>query len=160
MNKSKVQVTELEQMTVAYVRYMGPYAGNEKLFESLFGKLYSWAAPRGLDKHSEAKNLIIYHDNPEITEEEKLRVSVCLTVPQDTAVDGEIGKMTIPQGKYAMARFELTPEEYGQAWDWVYSQWLPQSGYEPDDRLCFELYPEEEKEGKIVVDICIPVKML
>jgi len=157
---TQVSVRDLEEMTVAYVRYIGPYAGNEELFKNLFDKLYSWAGPRGLANDSNAKSIIIYHDNPEITEEEKLRMSVCLTVPEDTTVDGEIGKMTIPEGKYALARYELTSEEYGQVWDWVYSQWLPQSGYEPDDRPCFEMYPEEEKDGKMVVDICIPVKSL
>ena len=160
ISSTQVKVKDMEDMTVAYVRYIGPYAGNDELFKSLFGKLYGWAGPRGLTNDPNAKCLIIYHDNPEITEEEKLRVSVCLTVPEDTKVDGEIGKMTIPEGKYAMARFELTHEEYAQAWDWVYSQWLPQSGYEPDDRPCFELYPEEEKDGKMVVDICIPVKVM
>jgi len=162
MNKSNVEVKALEEMTVAYVRYMGPYAGNEKLFETLFGKLYSWAAPRGLDKRPEAKNLIIYHDNPEITEEEKLRVSVCLTVPEDTEVNGEIGKMEIPGGLYAMASFNLSADEYGEAWNWTFGQWLPSSGYLPDERPCFELYPENEaqEEGKQLVNICIPVKSM
>ncbi|HPF16097.1 MAG TPA: GyrI-like domain-containing protein [Thermotogota bacterium] len=157
---TQVKVQDFEEMTVAYVRYIGPYAGNEELFKNLFGKLYGWAGPRGFANDPNAKCLIIYHDNPEITDEEKLRMSVCLTVPEDTKVDGEIGKMTIPAGKYAMARYELTSEEYGKAWEWVYSQWLPQSGYEPDDRPCFEMYPEEEKDGKMIVDICIPVKPL
>ena len=32
-------------------------------------------------------------------------------------------------------------------------------GYQPDDGPCFEVYPEEPKEGeKIKVDICVPVK--
>ena len=39
--------------------------------------------------------------------------------------------------------------------------WLPESGYELDDRLAFELSrnnPEEHPQKKCVVDICIPVK--
>jgi AraC family transcriptional regulator len=92
-----------------------------------------------------------------------LRTSVCITVPEDTGVGGEIGKMTIPAGKYALARFELTSSDYQEAWDWVYGTWLPQSGFVPDDRLCFELYPPESithPESKISVDICVPVKPL
>jgi DNA gyrase inhibitor GyrI len=56
----------------------------------------------------ETKTIIIYHDNPDITDETKLRVSVSISVPPDTAVDGEIGKMVLPAGKYALARFELS----------------------------------------------------
>ena len=157
----KVTIKTFPTMTAAYVRYMGPYKGNSKLFESLFSKLCAWAEPRGLLKSPKAQFLIIYHDDPEITAEEKLRVSVCVTVPPETAVDGEIGKMEIPAGTYASAYFELGEDEYQQAWDWVYGVWLPSSGYVPDDRPCFELYPPAEKDrtdGKTPVEICIPVK--
>ncbi|HPR96064.1 MAG TPA: GyrI-like domain-containing protein [Thermotogota bacterium] len=159
--KGCVVVKDLEQFTVAYVRYIGPYAGNNQLFESLFGKLFSWAGARGLTEQQDAKVLVIYHDDPHITDEDKLRTSVCLSVPEDTEVGGEIGKMPIDGGKYAFVRFELDTDEYTDAWNWVYSQWLPTSGYLPDDRTCFELYPEpdpEQTDGKTVVDICIPIK--
>ena len=105
----------------------------------------------------------VYHDDPGITDEDKLRVSACITVPEDTLVEGEVGKMTVPGGKFAVARFELGPDEYGEAWDFVFGKWLPESGYQPDDRLCYELYhggPDEHPEGKHVVDICIPVRPL
>ena len=39
--------------------------------------------------------------------------------------------------------------------------WLPESGYEPDDRPCFEIChndPKEHPEGKFVVDLCVPLK--
>jgi AraC family transcriptional regulator len=161
-NKTQtIEIKELPEMTVAYVRHIGPYAGDAKLFEGLYNKLFRWAGPRNLLNFPETKNLIIYHDNPEITDENKLRVSVCITVPKDTPVDGEIGKLVIPAGKYALARFELTSSEFGEAWNWVYGEWLPQSGYEPDDRPCFEMYlgdPKDHPEHKFVVDICAPIR--
>ncbi|NJM16085.1 MAG: helix-turn-helix domain-containing protein [Bacteroidales bacterium] len=43
-----VEVKELPKMTVAYLRHMGPYKGDEKLFENIWNSLFSWAAPRGL----------------------------------------------------------------------------------------------------------------
>ena len=159
----QVEVTDLPPMTVAYVRHIGPYKGDAKLFERLVEKLFTWAGPRNLLNFPQTKFLIVYHDDPEITAPDKLRTSVCITVPEDTEVGGEIGKMTIPAGKYALARFKLTSSDYQEAWDWVYGTWLPQSGFVPDDRLCFELYPPESvthPEGKIAVDICVPVKPL
>ena len=162
-----VQVKELPDMTLAYIRYVGPYKGDGALFERLWDKLCSWAGPRGLINPPETRFLSIYHDNPELTEEDKLRTSVCISVPPDTEVSGEVGKMDIPGGKYAMARFELGEKDYQEAWDWVYGTWLPESGYVPDDRPPFELYPQEGStegtgectgEKKHTVDICIPVK--
>ncbi len=159
----QVEVKELEEMNVAYVRHIGPYEGDEDLFERLNLKLFNWAGPRGLLKLPETKGLAVYHDDPKITEKSKLRTSVCITVPEDTKVDGEIGKMKISGGKYAVAKFELKGDEYGQAWGLVYGSWMPQSGYQPDDGPGFELYhnnPKDHPEGKCIVSICVPVKPL
>lgn len=155
-NKS-VEVKNLEKMTVAYVRHIGAYKGNDQLFEQLWGRLCSWAGPRGLMGNPNSKFLAVYHDDPNITSEEKLRMSICITVPNEYKVDGEIGKMELEGGKYVVARFELDKDGFTEAWDWVYSQWLPSSGYLPDDKPCFEIYPEDPKDGKFVVDICVPI---
>lgn len=158
-----VEVKNIDPFSVAYVRHIGPYKGDSKLFESLFTKLFTWAGPRGLLNQPDVKILSVYHDSPEITDEAKLRTSVCVSVPEDTAVDGEIGKMTIAGGNYAFARFEINGDEYEQAWNAVYSGWLPDSGYQPDDRPCFELChnnPKEHPEGKHILDICVAVKPL
>jgi AraC family transcriptional regulator len=157
-----VSVQNLPAMTVAYLRHTGPYAGNAELFGRLFGQLMRWAGPRGL-LGPEAKMLTLYHDNPEITEEEKLRISVCVTVPPGTMADGEIGIMEVPAGPCAVAQFEIDPALYGAAWNWLYGKWLPESGYQPDDRLCYELYlndPEKHPQKKHVVAIVAPVKPL
>ncbi|MBN1782540.1 AraC family transcriptional regulator [bacterium] len=160
--EAKVEVKQLEPMTVAYVRHVGPYQGNEKLFEQLFEKLMKWAGPREL-VGPDTRCLTIYHDNPDLTDDDKLRISCCITVPEQTVAEGEIGRMTIPGGRYAMAHFEIDPSQYGDAWNALYGGWLPESGYQPDDRPCFELYEghhEEHPEGKHVVNICMPVKPL
>ncbi len=85
---------------------------------------------------------------------------MCISVPDDTKVDGEIGKMKLDGGKYVFARFNVNAQEFGQAWEWVYGQWFPTSGYQPGDAPCFEMYPEEPKGGRFTIDICVPVKPL
>ncbi len=159
----QVEVKEMPEMQLAYVRHIGPYAGDEALFRRLYEKLMKWAGPRGLLNFPETQILNIYHDDPNLTEASKLRLSVCITVPKDTKVDGEIGKMSLPAGKYAFARFELNVDEFGQAWDAVCGSWLPDSGYQPADGPCYEHClndPKEHLEGKHIVDIVIPVKPL
>ena len=81
-------------------------------------------------------------------------------VPADTRVDGEIGKMEIAAGTYMVARFTLGVDEFGEAWDWVFGQWFPGSGYQPADGPCFEWYDAPAADGRFVVDICVPVKPL
>ncbi len=159
-NKS-VEVKRFPETTVAYVRYVGPYKGDEQLFTRLYEKLFTWAGARDL-LSDDLVNMVVYHDNPEITDEEKLRVSVCLGVPEETEVGGEIGKMTVPGGKYVFARFEVDATQFGQAWDWVFSTWFPSSGYQPDDRPAFELYHcgKDDAAGTFDVSICVPVRPL
>jgi len=166
MNDTKsvnVEVKEMPEFTVAYLRHIGPYAGDSALFERLFTKLFQWAGPRDLIRMPETKVMSVYHDDPEVTPEDKLRMSVCISVPEDTKVDGEIGKMKVPGGKFAVAHFEVAADEYGEAWNALMGGWLPESGYQPDDRLCYEMYlnsPKDHPEGKHIVDICLPVKPL
>ncbi len=154
-----MEVKGLPEITVAYVRHIGPYKGDSALFNRLFDKLCSWAGPRNLIG-SGAKFFTVYHDDPEITEENRLRISVSLEVPPSTEVSGDIGKMIISGGQYAVAHFVIREDEYQQAWSWVYAEWLPRSGFQPDDKPCFEYFPEEPKNGMHTVDICVPVKPL
>ena len=159
---SSIEVKKFPDMTVAYVRHVGPYKGNPDLFEKLISRICSWAGSREL-LMPDTKLIAMYHDNPDVTEENKLRVSVCLTMPDNVRVDSEIGKMKIEGGSYAVAHFEINADEYEQAWAWVYGTWLPESGYQPDDKPCFELYgpdPKEHPQGKHIVDICVPVMPL
>jgi AraC family transcriptional regulator len=161
--KANVEVKDMPEVPVTYVRHIGPYKGDQELFASLFNKLMTWAGPRGLLRFPETKLLVIYHDDPEITDESRLRIDACITVPADTKVEGEIGKSTIPAGKYAIAHFEITPDQYQDAWNAVYGGWLPTSGYQPADGPCYELYlndPKSHPEGKHIVDIYAPVKPL
>lgn len=161
--ETNVEVKDMPELHIAYVRHIGPYKGDQELFSSLFNKIMSWAGPRGLLRFPETKIMALYHDNPDVTEESRLRTDACITVPEDTQVEGEIGKATIPAGKYAIAHFEIAPDQYQDAWNAVYGGWLPESGYQPADGPSYELClndPKEHPEGKHVVDICIPVKPL
>lgn len=158
-----VEVKDIQEMPVIYIRNIGMFKGEAELFKKLLGKLFNWAGARGLIQYPNTKILSLYHDNPEVTDETKFRTSICMTIPRDTEGDGEIGKMIIPGGKYAIGHFTLESYEYKEAWDLIWGTWLIESGYQPDDRPCFEIYlnnPEEHPDKKSIVDMYIPVKPL
>lgn len=173
-----VEVVKRDAIPVAYVRHTGPYAGDSQLFERLFGQLMAWAGPRGLYQPGVTAGYVIYHDDPSTVEPEKQRISVCIPVPAGTEGSGEVGRMELDAATYAEAHFELNPMQFTGAWNWVFAEWLPDSGYQPDDHLCFERYPPmdagEQAAGAsegvgangppgpgsfvMPVDICVPVK--
>ena len=158
---ASVEVKELAEFSAAYIRHIGPYMGDSKLFARLFAQLMAWAGPRGL-MGPNARIFTLYEDNPAITNEENLRMSVCVSVPDDTQVEGEIGKRVIAGGKYAVGRFELLrPDQYADAWTSIYSGWFPESGFQPEDGPPLEFYlsdPNEDPEGRITTEIAVPVK--
>ncbi len=160
--QSTVKLEDYPERHVAYVRHVGPYQGQAAVFEKLWSAIFGWAGMHGLMSRPDFEALCIYHDDPDITEPEKLRVSACVTAPEDIEVSGEIGRMTIPGGPYATADYELGPEDFADAWQLMFGTYLPESGFVPDERPCFELYgpPGTAPEGKHAVRICIPVKKM
>ncbi|PKN66800.1 MAG: AraC family transcriptional regulator [Deltaproteobacteria bacterium HGW-Deltaproteobacteria-12] len=154
-NTMKADVREMPEHNVAYVRKMGPYI--KETCEQAFGEIMEWAEPRGYCKPG---SMLVYWDNPEITPPEKCRVDACVVVPRGTTTDGQIGLQVISGGPYAACHFEIEPNSYHKAWEDAFA-WLVSSGYECDDKPCYELYhnnAEEHPEGKWIFDICIPLK--
>jgi len=157
--KFSVEVKQMPEWNVVYARHIGAYNTISQAFERVF----KWAGPRGLVRFPETKSLAIYHDSPEVTDASKLRSDACLTVPPGTKVDGEIGTMKVPGGLFAVAHVEIDVTQFGEAWDKLIGEWMPKSGYQPDDRMCYELYlndPDTHPEKKWLVDICEPVRPL
>ena len=162
LEPTSVEIVEVPHLEVAYTRYIGPYQGDAGVFEDLFGRLMTWAGAHG-HVNEDSWIMAIYHDNPGITDDARLRVSACVDVPEGTIAEGEVGRMSLPGGACAVARFELGPADYATAWFALAAGWLPDSGYEPDDRLPFERYPMVEpttSDGTGIVDIHLPVRPL
>lgn len=164
----KVDVLDRPELTLAYVRHTGPYFGDELLFQRLFTTLFAWAGPRDLVRRGETETIIIYHDDPETVAPEKLRLSCSIPVPENQEVSGEIGKMKLPAGRYVEAEFQLDATQFAGAWNWVFGVWMPESGYQPADGLCYERYKDSDPEAEIDgttghafdVTICVPVMPL
>ncbi len=157
--KYSVEVKTMPEFHVAYVRHMGPY----DQMGHAFGRLMRWAGPRGLLQFPGTAMLAVYYDGPDMTPVSQLSCDACVTVPLGTAVEGEIGTMTIPGGQFAVAHVEIDVTQYSEAWNRLVGDWLPRSGYQPDDRLCYELYlndPDSHPEKKHIVDICEPIRPL
>jgi len=154
---TKIEIKQMPALNLIYCRHMGAFNKIGQAYE----KLYRWAGPRGLVTPS-SKTVTVYHDDPAITSIDKVRQDASLIVEGDVKVEGEIGKSTIPAGKYAVGHFEIKETEFEQAWNTMCS-WLTESGYQPGDGPTYEYYHNdynEHPEHKFIVDICLPVKPL
>jgi AraC family transcriptional regulator len=156
-----VQVKELPAFHVAYMRYVGPYGPHG--IPELWARFGRWMQAHGLAS-STAIKLGVAYDDPRITEAEKCRYDACVVVPRDFPSDRSVNIVDIPGGKYAVSEFVGSAHQIREAWERVFSAWLPGSGYEPDDRPCFEVYrgnPEvDDKPGVFRCELCLPVRPL
>jgi len=104
---------------------------------------------------------IIYHDAPSLTDEQKLRLDVCVPIGDGIEVSGEVCEAIITGGTYAVGHFALGADGYTAAWAAMYSDWLPGSGYRPADAAPFERYSGGcGEEDCVPVDICVPVEII
>ncbi len=155
--ETKIEIKQMPELNLIYCRHMGAF----NLIGQAYEKLFRWAAPRGLVT-PETKTVTVYRDDPAITTIEKVRQDASIIVKGEVKVEGEIGRSTIPAGRYAVGHFELKETEFEQAWNTMCS-WLTESGYQPADSPTYEYYHNdfnEHPEHKFIVDICIPVKPL
>lgn len=156
--RANIEVKEMPEMKAVYVRHIGAF--NE--IGEAYGKLFKWAYPRGLFTPNVSKSATFIHDDPSVTETQKVRQSACIIIEEDVKVDGEIGKLTIPGGKYAVGHFELGFSDFEKAWNSM-CNWFVESGYQQGDGCTYELYHNDystHPEQKHIVDICIPMKPL
>ncbi|MDR2963967.1 MAG: AraC family transcriptional regulator [Bacteroidales bacterium] len=155
--ESKIEIKEMPEMRVAYVRHRGEYEKIGKAYETLM----KWAGPRGLYRFPETKTLTIYQDDPSITELENVRQDACITLAEDVPVEGEIGKAIIPAQKCAVGRFQIGFDGFEKAWNTVWL-WVTENGYLPAGSA-YELYHnsvEDSMHGRFDMEVCIPVKAM
>jgi AraC family transcriptional regulator len=154
----EVTIQHRPRLHVAYVANLGGYRTD--LIKSAWDRVCGWAGPLGL-LEPPAEALGISFDDPKVTPANRCRYYACLTIQDNVTPPRDIGVLDIPAGQYAVLAFDGVREEIPRAYDDLYARWLPGSGYQPDDHPCYEVYrisPEDDPEGRFVMDIYMPVK--
>ena len=143
------------------MRYVGPFG--ERGIPELWRRFNQWMGAHDL-RGSGQITLGVAYDDPSITAADKTRYDACVVVPADFRADSTVELMDVPGGTYAVAVFVGGPRDIVAAWNTVFTAWLPGSGYEPDDRACFELYrgdpTVDPKKLTFRCDLCLPVRRL
>ena len=151
---AKIEIKEMPKMDLAYVTCIG-----SQNVANAFQKLIKWANPKGR-LNEKAKMVRIFHDSFKITDADKVRMSVCVTLNEPIEIDGEIGLTTIEEGKFIVGSFEIGLNEFEKSWTGLFI-WMNENGYKKSKRNPFEIYHnnyEEHPEKKAIVDFCIPIE--
>ena len=149
---------ELERKKAIYIRLIGAY--NELDFPCTWGRLWYFVKEQKLYSAG-IEHIGIYHDDPKVTESEKLRSDVCLIIQKPVQAQGEIGVKEIQGGKYAVFLHIGPYNEVGVVYDAIFSKWLPESGCELRNIPMFEKYindPSKTTLDKLKTELYIPIE--
>jgi len=159
----QITIANMEEKQVAYVRHIGTYEALAIAYGGLMQSLLDYAKNQHLLVDGHNLPLAMYHDNPEFVEASQFRTSLCLTVPENIRIqeDGVFGMMKLEGGLYAVGHFQIQMEQYSDAWNYMYQEWIAGSGYVPRNSYPFEVYcndPYANESHIHEVDIYVPIE--
>lgn len=161
MKKPVISIKEIDMKIIA-IRFTGSYREFRKQSGHMVKNLFSFAESHDLIEEGVTKVMTIYHDNPYITPSDKMRTSVAMSVPDACTIieSGRVIESRI-QGKFGVGSFEISQTEYGEAWNYMYHEWLFKETVVGRDAVPFELYvdePPRNKKSTSHTDIYIPIE--
>lgn len=153
-----VEIIEIKTTPLIGYPHQGDYMEIGEKFENLF--LY--ANTHNLLTET-SRSFGIYKDDPKSCPENELRSLACLSVDKDISLSGDQPpeKLSIPEMKCATIIFKGPYTELDKAYDWLFGQWLPQSGHEAGDYPAIEEYlnnPKDVAPSELLTKIHCPLK--
>ncbi len=153
------RIVDRPETPVVYVRKTGPYAQTAcEAWSAVCKFAYSH---RLVDRESGTQFIGVSHDDPDITDSEKLRYDACITVTAPVPVEGEVQAGKIAAGQYAVFLHRGPHQGLKNAYREIFRNWLPASGHQLRDVPCFEVYlntPERTKPENLKTEIWVPIE--
>ena len=104
--------------------------------------------------------LALYFDSPDDVPEDQLRSYAGAEFTGGEAPGG-LEELHIPGGKTAVLTYKGPYAGLEAAYHSLFGNWLPESGAEPADQPCYEIYlndPRETPPEELLTEICLPLK--
>ena len=152
------EILEIEDIEVLYVRATGAYTES---VSQAWSQLTEFAYKNSVLEKVKTR-YGIGHDNPNVTEDEKIRFDACFEL-DDASIKpaNEILAKTISGGKYAKFLHKGSYENLGQTHELI-SNWIIENGAELRDAPMFDKYlgldPREIKPENLKTEIYVPLK--
>ena len=150
-----IEITTQPRRRMAGATHIGPYLEIGTAFQkiaSVFSARNLWGEARGMAG--------IYFDDPSLIAPDKLRSGAGILVGDDFAIPDALQEMYLPGGRLAVMHFKGPYAGLPAAYDYLFGQYLPQSGKEPRDAPAFEVYlndPTNTAPDDLLTDVCIPI---
>jgi len=141
-NMFEVEIMQMKATTLYGYQHKGDYLEIGAVFEKLF--IYA-SSHKLLDENT--RSIGLYFDDPQSVDKNQLRSVACITsdkaIDQNSESAPQVTK--IPAGKCATLLFKGSYAELEKPYNWMFGEWLPNSGYEAADYPPFEEYLNDPK---------------
>lgn len=159
LNKNlDVTPTEISSFKIAYIESC---LSDDKRIYADYEKLLYWAYEQNIGM--DARGIGVMWDNPDLTVPESCRYDLGLEITKPVELTNEIREQEIEGGLYAVHNCIVAHNDFESIYTDLFFDWLPGSGYIPEDKPSFELYLNDgygDKLGRWIVDIYIPIKKI
>ena len=148
-----VEVRKAEARRIVGLAHKGAYPEIGQAFE----KVSAIATSRGLWPNVKSM-LGLYYDDP--VAEADLRSFAALEVSADMALPDGLEEMNVAKGDVAVLLFTGPYSGLKAAYDYLYGDWLPNSGREIRDAPSYEVYlnsPMDTAPEDLLTEICVPL---
>ncbi|GGB27720.1 AraC family transcriptional regulator [Allosediminivita pacifica] len=150
-----VRIEERPSLRLAALGHTGPYIKAGRTFEqvsAIFTARDLWPQARGM--------VGVYYDDPGSKPEGELRADAGIVVEPGFPIPDGLHEVLLDRGPCAVLRFKGPYSELHTAYDYLYGEWLPQSGREPAERPPYEVYlntPRDVAPQDLLTEICAPL---
>jgi AraC family transcriptional regulator len=163
----KVDIVEQPPLRLYAIRYEGPVTG----IGEIWSRLWAWAVQHGLTEKidlavgaccaaPDAQGRAVYYAGVSLRQKPELGEGVAL---REEAEPGEdVGILELDGGLYACSRLIGPYSGIAGAFQKLFGEWLPASGYEPDRRPALEIYrnnPYDTPESELITDLLVAVRL-
>jgi len=157
-HQMNVEVKTIGQKRLSKLVSKGGYEP-ESLFET-WETLSHWAERQGIPEKLQYR-LAWCYDNPALTPINKCRYDASIEIDNKVQVNEPFDVIDLPEGKYAVIYVKGSPDDITHAQRYLFSCWLPDSGFEPDNLPLLERYLNDVRvDNFLESEIMIKLKAL
>jgi len=150
----QVEIVDIAPMRLHSVLHVGPISE----IPQAWGRLEAWLSARGLRDRVELA-VGLCEEPPNDAGDIVYRAGVVLRDAIAASDDVEI--VEAPGGRYARYRHVGPPSQIAEAFQKLYREWLPASGFQPDDRPALDICrsdPRITPEPELLTDLLAPIR--
>lgn len=151
----EVELTDAPQRRLAALMHQGSYMASGQCYEKVaqtISRLGLWPNVGGMAG--------VYYDDPNIVAEKDLRCHAGVILTDETPLPEGLEEVLLIGGRHAVLHYKGPYTALKTAYDHLYGSWLQNSGMEPRDAPCYEVYlndPSTTAPGDLLTDIYLPL---